>query len=398
MTTATATTSPRRRGGKHPTPVAQYDCEGRKVAEYPSAKAAALATGVDAANISQGIRLPQRRMGGFLWRRSDGNAPDHIEVPRRYVGPHARPIAMYDLAGHKLAEFRSATIAAEAVGGFASNINHAATGRNRTACGRVWRYTDSDGYLFDEFQRSGDVTARNKLVERHRHLVTYHAERIHAKLPKCVEFGDLTSAGTFGLIEALKRFDPTRNVKFSTFAAPRIYGAIMDSLREQDWVPRLVRRRARSLHEARDVFQSNHGRQPTADELAAALKLSEAEFKLVNDNAREVTVASLETPAGTFQSRGKTMTLCDGLIDTTGTDPADDPNHTSIRDVLLSRVPLREALIVRLYYVDGLTMNEIGEALTLSESRISQMHSRTLATLKGGYGKRLYELLAGRAA
>jgi RNA polymerase sigma factor for flagellar operon FliA len=378
--------------------VACYNAQGRKVAEYPSLAAAALATGADGTNIGFATRRRQRRVAGFYWRVSDGNAPDTTDTPPQYLKGTSRAVVQYDTAGNKLAEFRSVGLAARATGVSRSNIHKAVRGLSHTAGGSVWMLADSDTHLFNEFHRTGDIAARNKLVERYHHLVTFQAERIHPKLPKCVQVEDLIAAGTFGLIEALKRFNPGRNVKFSTYAPRRIYGAIMDSLRCEDWVPRLARHRTRIVHEAQDTFQTEHGRQPTTDELAAALNLSGAEFNRVKDDAREVTVASLELVAGTHENRGEPVTLSKSLVDSRAPAPDSDPHHTDLRDVLLEQFNLTRALLVRMYYVDELTMREIGEALGISESRISQLHSQTLAALRGRYGDRLFELLLGRAA
>ena len=133
--------------------------------------------------------------------------------------------------------------------------------------------------IWTSFHKEHNEQYRNLLLEHHRHLVRYVAERLHSKLPDKVELDDLMSAGTFGLMDAIEAFDPERGVKFETYCSPRIRGSILDELRSMDWVPRLVRARAHQLSRATQSLEAHLGRKPTEQETANELDLPPEEFE-----------------------------------------------------------------------------------------------------------------------
>src|SRR2546428_5812500 len=142
--------------------------------------------------------------------------------------------------------------------------------------------------IWVEYKKTKTETLRNVLMENYLHLVRYNAERIHVKLPDEVELDDLMSAGIFGLMDAINAFDLGRGVKFETYCAPRIRGAILDELRSMDWVPRLVRSRAHKLDGAAKQLEVELGRSPTNDEIAKRLKISMAEYAKMAKDASAV--------------------------------------------------------------------------------------------------------------
>lgn len=310
-----------------------------------------------------------------------------------------RPVVQYDRDGNRLAEFPSARAAYKATGAHFANICTCANRQpgHHTSGGFVWRWADDPEHLFREYRRTRDTAIRNRLVELNRGIVFDRASFMHAKLPPEVQLDDLVSSGMFGLMDAIERFEPERGPKFSTFCNRRVDGAMLDWLREQDWVPRLTRQRSKRITTAAGQLRAELGREPTREELAAHMGLADEDFRRVEGDT-VVAVASLSQPM--FEGDGVKDTLkIDGLIDAKAIDPAADPNHTALRDLLLRHFTITQALVLRLYYVDDLTMTEIGEALSLSESRISQLHKDLLRALRGRYGERLYELLSdGRAA
>ena len=233
--------------------------------------------------------------------------------------------------------------------------------------------------------------ARNSLLENFLPIVRYTAERLHAKLPDEVELDDLISAGIFGLMDALKAFDPERGVKFTTYCAPRVRGAILDELRSLDWVPRLVRSRAHKLNAALAALEAEHGRKPTNKELATWMKLSMKEFHKLRRDARAVGMISLsrkwyETDAN------KDVREIDVVQDKRSDDPFRAVQRKDIRELVTRGLSRAQRLIIVLYYFEEMTMKEIGETLDLSESRVSQMHSAILERLRGHLEKRQKEL------
>src|SRR3989440_12633199 len=222
---------------------------------------------------------------------------------------------------------------------------------------------------------------RNVLMENYLHLVRYNAERIHVKLPDEVELDDLMSAGIFGLMDAIEAFDLNRGVKFETYCAPRIRGAILDELRSMDWVPRLVRSRAHKLDGASKQLEVELGRSPTHDEIAKRLKISMAEFEKIAKDASAVGLVSLSRKWFETDSN-KDVREIDVLEDKRGADPVREIQRKDLKELITKGLSRAERLIIILYYFEEMTMKEIGSTLDLSESRVSQMHSSILARLK----------------
>ena len=245
-----------------------------------------------------------------------------------------------------------------------------------------------------KFRKTGDDESRNELMEYYLPIVKYSAERLHAKLPDEVNVEDLMSAGIFGLMDALKAFDVRRGVKFETYCAPRIRGAILDELRAMDWVPRLVRSRAHKLNQAARALEAQLGRKPDAKELAKQMRIPIKEFRKLQRDARAVGLVSLSRKWFETDSN-KDVREIDVIEDKRTDDPFNVVQRKDIRDLVTRGLSRAERLIIILYYFEEMTMKEIGETLDLSESRVSQMHSAILERLKHQLDKRRKELQVG---
>ena len=232
-----------------------------------------------------------------------------------------------------------------------------------------------------EFHRTRADEFRNRLMEHYLPIVKYAAERLHAKLPDEVEVDDLISAGTFGLMDAVNAFDPDRGVKFETYCAPRIRGAILDELRSMDWVPRLVRSRAHKLNEATHELEAQLGRKPNDSELAKRMRLPMGEFRKLQRDAQAVGLVSLSRKWFETDSH-KDVREIDVLEDKRSDDPLRAAQRRDIKDLVTRGLSRAERLIIVLYYFEEMTMKEIGLTLDLSESRVSQMHSAILNRLR----------------
>ena len=232
-----------------------------------------------------------------------------------------------------------------------------------------------------EYKKSATEDLRNRLIENYLQIVKYTAERMHARLPGEVDVDDLMQAGLFGLMDAIDAFDLERGVKFETFSANRIRGAIFDELRAMDWVPRLVRARTAKVERARKSLEMELGRKPTDAELCVRLDVDVTEFKKLEKDSRPVGVVSLNRKWFETDS-SRDIREIDVIRDQRQENPLDLVQKKDLRYLITKGLSRAERLIVILYYYEEMTMKEIGLTLDLSESRVSQMHSSILARLK----------------
>ena len=251
----------------------------------------------------------------------------------------------------------------------------------------------SIGEAWIEYKRTGTEKLRNKLMEHYLPLVKYNAERIHNKLPDEVDIEDLMSAGVFGLMDTIDSFDMERGVKFETYCAPRIRGAILDELRSMDWVPRLVRSRSSLVDSARKSLEMELGRKPTDEELTKRMDVSKEEYAKIRKDAGAVSVVSLSRKWFETDSN-KDVREIDVLEDPKQVNPLSAVQCRDLKDLITKGLSRAERLILVLYYYEEMTMKEIGVTLDLSESRVSQMHSSILARLKAQLQHRDRELQA----
>jgi RNA polymerase sigma factor FliA len=239
--------------------------------------------------------------------------------------------------------------------------------------------------LWRRYKDQGDNTARERLVVAYSPMVKFVAGRLGAGLPSHVEDADLISYGLVGLIGAIERFEPERGIKFETFAMTRIRGAIIDELRSLDWVPRSVRSRAREIEQVQAKLEHELQRAPTEAELAAKLKMTEEELQTALLEIANSSVYALDELWTVSDSSGDQVSLLDTIADEGAADPQEALATTEVKDRLTEAIgglPEREQLVVALYYYENLTLREIGEVLGVTESRVSQLHTKAVMRLK----------------
>ncbi len=215
------------------------------------------------------------------------------------------------------------------------------------------------------------------------------AGRLGSGLPAHVDEGDLVSYGLLGLIAAIERYDPDRDVKFETYAIARIKGSILDELRAMDWVPRSVRSRAREIERAMSELEAKLGRAPTDEEIASKVGISKDELEESLTDIGRSSIAALDELWTISGSGGDQIALIDTIEDTTLPEPQSAFAHTEMREAVadaISRLPEREKLVITLYYYEDLTLREIGEVLGVTESRVSQLHTKAILRLKARLG------------
>jgi RNA polymerase sigma factor for flagellar operon FliA len=237
------------------------------------------------------------------------------------------------------------------------------------------------GEVWTNYKKIPDEDLRNYLIEHYLELVRYTAERMHMRLPNEVDVDDLMQAGLFGLMDAIDAFDLDRNVKFETYCATRIRGAIYDELRAMDWVPRLVRSRTAKVDRARKSLEAELGRKPTDQELCDRLKVDTSEYQKLDKDSKPVGVVSLNRKWFETDS-SKDVREIDVIHDARQENPLNEIQRNDLKVLITKGLTRAERLIVILYYYEEMTMKEIGATLDLSESRVSQMHSSILARLK----------------
>ncbi len=239
--------------------------------------------------------------------------------------------------------------------------------------------------LWQDFQRTRDKGVRDRLILTYAPLVKYVAGRLGSGLPAHVDEGDLVSYGLLGLIGAIERFDPDRDIKFETYAISRIKGSIIDELRSLDWVPRSVRSRAREIERAIAELEARLGRAPADDEIAQKVGITEEELHESLTDISRSSIAALDELWTMSGDTGDQVSLLDTLEDTEGPEPQTALTQTETREALgeaIARLPEREKLVVTLYYYEELTLREIGEVLGVTESRVSQLHTKAILRLK----------------
>ena len=239
--------------------------------------------------------------------------------------------------------------------------------------------------LWQEYRQTRDSALRDRLILTYAPLVKFVAGRLGASLPSHVDEQDLVSYGLLGLISAIERFDPDREIKFETYAISRVKGAIIDELRSLDWVPRSVRTRAREIERAIAELERQLMRAPTDEEIATKVGITGDELEASLSEISRTSIAALDELWSPSSSGGDQIALIDTIEDTTGPDPELSLEQTEMKEALgeaIARLPEREKLVVTLYYYEELTLREIGEVLGVTESRVSQLHTKAVLRLK----------------
>jgi len=230
-----------------------------------------------------------------------------------------------------------------------------------------------------------EITTENReeVIKQYSPMIKYVANRIAMRLPPHIEMDDLVSVGVLGLIDAITKYDPTRGAKFKTYAEFRVRGAILDELRSMDWVPRSVRQKASNVDSVVQKLQSKLGRPPEDEEVAGEMGISLDQFFDTLNETKSMPVLSLEG-LGIAKETGEQQSLLDCLAGKSDTDPQIQIRLNELKEIIaqaIDTLPEKARLMISLYYYEELTMKEIGAVLDVTESRVSQIHSKAVFRL-----------------
>jgi RNA polymerase sigma factor FliA len=245
--------------------------------------------------------------------------------------------------------------------------------------------TEAIAELWKDYKSNGTSDARERLILNYSPLVKFVAGRVAAGLPQNIEQADLVSYGIFGLIDAIDKFDPGRGFKFETYAISRIKGAIIDELRSIDWVPRSVRAKARAIERAISKLENELRRSPEDAEVAAELEWTEGELTHTLSQISFTGLVALDDLLASSGDRNSSATVIDTVVDGKH-DPVEAYEVDEMKHLLadaINRMPDRERLVLTLYYYEGLTLAEIGSLLGVTESRVCQIHTKSILQLRG---------------
>ncbi len=254
-------------------------------------------------------------------------------------------------------------------------------GRIRTPEQR--EHDEDDQRLWLQYKASRDQRIKDTLIMKYASFVKYVAGRIAVNLPSNVEFDDLVSYGILGLIDAIDKYDPERNVKFKTYAKTRIRGAIFDELRVLDWTPRSIRQKARKLEKAYAKLEGKLGRDATDEEIADFLKVDISELHKLFDETKKSLLLSLDE---IFYDDEEGSSRFDFVENQKSDNPQAKIEEAEAKRILadaIGKLSERERMVVTLYYYEDLTSKEIGKILGVSDSRVSQLHTKAILRLRG---------------
>ncbi|CAG7602785.1 RNA polymerase sigma-D factor [Paenibacillus solanacearum] len=240
--------------------------------------------------------------------------------------------------------------------------------------------------VWKAWREERDLASKKTLIETYLPLVDYVSGRLSIGLPKNISKEDLTSCGVMGLIDAIEKFDYQRGLQFETYASWRIRGAMIDSLRQGDWVPRSVREKAKKIEEAYQQLEQQYLRSVTDSEISAYLRVSESEFQQMVQDIAVTTVCSIDEPIREEDSETR-LSL---LIDEKAKNPESKVNEFYLKETLakaIDKLTEKERTVVSLFYYEELSLSEIAEVMNLSPSRISQLHSKAILRLRGSLGR-----------
>jgi RNA polymerase sigma factor for flagellar operon FliA len=243
---------------------------------------------------------------------------------------------------------------------------------------------ENEQEYWERYKEEDDEDARNDLIVQYSPLVKHVVGKMNQRMPPNVEYEDLNGYGMLGLIDAIEKFDHTRNIKFKTYAIPRIRGSILDELRARDWIPRSVRRKARRVDEAIEVLENRYGREPTEEEVAEYMGMTLEEFRDLLSEVSGTSLLSLDEMWEVDDSNERVP-----LKEAIGTDEEEQPDSIVDREEIkqllkeaIEELPEKEQRVIVLYYYEDLTLREISEIFDLTESRISQIHSKATSMLR----------------
>lgn len=234
------------------------------------------------------------------------------------------------------------------------------------------------------YKKNKDMKLRDFLIEKYAPLVKYVAGKVAMGKPGNIEYDDLVGFGVFGLMDAIEKFDPQKNVKFKTYAVTRIRGSIYDELRSIDWVPRSVRTKAKEVEQAIVKIEGATGKIATDQEIADELSLDIREFYSTLTKISSTSVMSLSDPWFTGDDNDK-ISILDTIESPSKMNPDITVERDSVKQLIVNAInelPDKEKKVLVLYYYEDLTLKEIGEVLAVTESRVSQLHTKAIIRLK----------------
>lgn len=247
-----------------------------------------------------------------------------------------------------------------------------------------------------QYKEHNDLEARDELIIHYAHLVKYVAGRLAINLSSVVEVDELNSCGIEGLIDAIEKYDHKRNIKFETYAITRIRGAMIDGLRAMDWMPVSVRQKSKELEKAYQALENRLGRAATDNEVAEEMGLTQSQYSGLLREVAANSIISLDDFLPGEEGDARKKRVLDLLEDDKATDALELMELSEVRELLaktIARLPEREKTVVYLYYFEDLTLKEIGAVLHLSESRISQLHTKAILRLRGSLSKKKYMVI-----
>jgi RNA polymerase sigma factor for flagellar operon FliA len=242
---------------------------------------------------------------------------------------------------------------------------------------------EEDQKLWEQYKINHDQRIKDALIMKYSSFVKYVAGRIAVNLPSNVEFDDLVSYGILGLIDAIDKYDSERNVKFKTYAKTRIRGAIFDELRVLDWTPRSIRQKARKLEKAYAKLEGKLGRDAKDEEIAEYLNIDISELHKLFDETKKSLLLSLDE---IFYDDEEGSSRFDFIEDQKSDNPQSKIEEAEAKKILadaISKLSDRERMVITLYYYEELTSKEIGKILGVSDSRVSQLHTKAILRLRG---------------
>ena len=256
----------------------------------------------------------------------------------------------------------------------APSVENAKRKRRPTVTEREWR----------RYRKSETEEMRQMLLNKFLPLVRNVASRMAMGFPRSVELPDLVNTGVIGLIEAFRNFDPGRGVKFETYAVPRIRGAILDELRALDWVPRSTRAKSREIDKSYHILENKYGRPPEKTELAKHMKITIEELHLSLDDVSGTNILSLDDIIFREDDNHQVSRI-ETIVDTSKINILGELEKDELRaflSIAIEKLTAQEKLVIALYYYEELTLKEIGEVMSISESRVSQIHTRAVSKLR----------------
>lgn len=243
--------------------------------------------------------------------------------------------------------------------------------------------------LWEKFIKSKDQQVRDYFVIKYAPLVKYVAGKVSMGMPQNIEFDDLVSYGVFGLIDAISKFDPARGIKFKTYAMTRIRGAIFDELRSIDWIPRSIRQKAKQIEQIISELENKLGRIVEDDEIAREMGISNEELQSLLHKLSGTSMLSLND-IWYLGDDNDELSILETLEAPENMNPDLLIEKQEIRDYIIDaikKLPDKEKKVIVLYYYEDLTLKEIGEVLEVTESRVSQLHTKAIMRLRGRLGR-----------